>query len=99
MRWFDFLKKWFTRLHPVNKMAADEIAVMRGILMGVKHTVEVELSCDQVYELVDQYVEMVARGEDAAAKLPLVRAHLDHCIECREEYEVLLSLIENSLAS
>ena len=96
MKWFDFLKNWFSKKPSTNGKAATERTIMQGILMGVKHTEEIELVCDEVYELIDQYVDMISRGEDAAAMMPLVRAHLDHCIECREEYEALLKIIEDS---
>ena len=55
---------------------------------------EEELSCDEVYALVDQYAECVARGEDADALMPLVREHLQRCAGCQEEFEALLRMIK-----
>ena len=55
---------------------------------------EEELSCEEVYALVDQYAECVARGEDAAALMPLVQEHLQRCAGCQEEFEALLRMIK-----
>ncbi len=62
----------------------------------VEDTDEVELSCDEILEMLDQYVELEARGEDAASLLPLVKKHLDKCKDCHEEYEALVRVIEAS---
>jgi hypothetical protein len=50
---------------------------------------EAMLTCEQVFELIDQYAERAARGEDVAHLMPLVAAHLDMCPDCREHYEAL----------
>ncbi len=50
---------------------------------------EAMLTCDQVFELIDQYAERAARGEDVAHLMPLIAAHLEMCPHCREHYEAL----------
>jgi len=55
---------------------------------------EDDLSCDGVHELIDQFAECAARGDDAAALMPLVQHHLVRCPGCQEEYEALLRIIE-----
>jgi hypothetical protein len=57
-------------------------------------TQEVEYSCDEVYHLLDQYAEMVARGEDAGQLMPLINNHLDLCKDCHEEYDALILILE-----
>jgi hypothetical protein len=54
---------------------------------------DAELTCDQVFELLDQYTERAVRGEDVAHLMPLVKAHLDMCPDCRELYEALERLV------
>jgi hypothetical protein len=66
---------------------------IKGVMRGLTLTREEEYSCDEANRLIDQYAEMVARGEDPSALLPLVRRHLDFCPDCREEYEVLLRIL------
>ena len=63
------------------------------LMRMIDMTQEVEYSCDEVYELIDQYTELVANGEDAEHMMPLIKHHLDMCIDCREEYEILLNIV------
>jgi hypothetical protein len=52
-----------------------------------------EVSCDECFELLDQYVELEVQGADADRKLPGLRNHLDGCPACREEHDSLLALV------
>ena len=70
--------------------------MMGKLFQMVENTDEVELSCDEVFDLMDQYVESDVRGEDAAKLLPLVQKHLERCRDCHEEYEALARVIEAS---
>ena len=56
-----------------------------------------ELSCNDMYNRLDEFVENeIQEPEKAEAITPLVREHLDMCPECCEEYEALLSVLENT---
>ncbi|MCK4724741.1 MAG: hypothetical protein KAT29_03020, partial [Anaerolineales bacterium] len=84
----NFLKKIIRRLNVGKRTsqpqsAAHQDAAMMGKLFQmVENTDEVELSCDEVFDLMDQYVESDVRGEDAASLLPLVQKHLERCRDC-----------------
>jgi hypothetical protein len=52
-----------------------------------------EVSCDECFELLDQYVDLELAGEDADARLPGVREHLQGCPACREDHESLRALV------
>ena len=52
-----------------------------------------EVTCEQCFELLDQYVELEVAGADADAHLPGLRAHLDGCPACRDDHESLLALV------
>ena len=52
-----------------------------------------EVSCEECFELLDEYVELELAGEDAAARLPAMHAHLEGCPACREDAESLLALV------
>ena len=54
---------------------------------------EDDLNCQGVHELLDQFAECAALGDDPAALLPLVQRHLGACPGCREEYEALLRIL------
>ncbi len=52
-----------------------------------------ELSCEQCFELLDEYVEIELGGASADERIPGMLAHLDGCSACREEHESLLALL------
>ena len=52
-----------------------------------------EVTCEQCFELLDQYVDLELKGEDADARLPGLRTHLDGCPACREDHESLRALV------
>ena len=54
---------------------------------------EFEVTCEQCFELLDQYVDLEVAGDDPDAHLPGVRAHLDGCPACHEDHESLLALV------
>jgi hypothetical protein len=52
-----------------------------------------EVSCEECFRLLDEYVELELEGADADARLPGLRAHLEGCPACREDHESLLALV------
>ena len=52
-----------------------------------------ELGCDDCFELVDVYVEAELAGEDADARVPGMRTHLEGCPACAEEHDSLRDLM------
>ncbi|MCI0555899.1 MAG: hypothetical protein L0287_33570 [Anaerolineae bacterium] len=69
-------------------------AMMVKMLQSLATTEEQEISCDDVFTVLDQFVEAVRRGENPLILMPLVRQHLDMCPDCREEYETLLRMLQ-----
>jgi len=65
------------------------------MLKAVQQTEEVEYFCDDVYRLIDEYVDLVRRGEDTSRLMPLVEHHLKMCGDCREEVEALLRIMDS----
>ena len=57
---------------------------------------EPEVLCDECFERLDEYVELELRGEPADERIPGLRAHLEGCPACHEDYESLRALVENS---
>ncbi len=68
---------------------------VKALLLEAVRTHDVELSCESTYELLDEYAELAARGEDPTAVLPLVGQHFEICGECCEEYELLLKILQS----
>jgi hypothetical protein len=52
-----------------------------------------EVSCEECFELLDQYVDLELAGADADARLPGMRAHFEGCPACREDHESLRELV------
>lgn len=67
-------------------------------LQALAKTEEHEISCDDVFAVLDELVEAVKRGENPLIFMPLVRQHLDMCPDCREEYETLLRMLQPSFS-
>jgi hypothetical protein len=52
-----------------------------------------EIGCDECFEQLNQFAEMVLAGKDVAEAMPLVQDHLNRCRDCREEFEALLAAL------
>ena len=55
---------------------------------------EPELTCKACFDQLDRYVELELDGADADVMVGGMRAHLEGCPACREDYESLLALVE-----
>jgi len=86
INWFGKrFKKWY-------QPDAEMVKMLQSVAMTRDH----EISCDDVFALLDEFVEAVKRGENVLLLMPLVRQHLDMCPDCREEYEALLRMVQPS---
>jgi hypothetical protein len=52
-----------------------------------------ELTCEQCFEELDRYVELELAGEAAEARIPGMRAHLEGCPACAEDFRSLRDLV------
>lgn len=52
-----------------------------------------ELTCEQCFELLDEYVERELTGAAADHVVRGMPAHLEGCSACREEHDSLLALL------
>lgn len=84
---------WFRRRF---KIWVQPDPMMNKMLQSLAMTEEHEISCEEVFALLDQFAEAVTRGENVLLFMPLVRQHLDMCPDCREEYETLLRMLQPS---
>jgi len=88
------MKKFFDLFRKNNNEAKKPDAGMQKLMQMVSMTEEQELTCDEVFALVDQFAELVQQGQDASGLMPMVQKHLDLCPDCREEYESLLAMMK-----
>jgi hypothetical protein len=54
-----------------------------------------ELGCEECFNELDRYVELDVAGARADQAIPGMRAHLEGCPACREDYESLRALVES----
>ncbi len=88
------IKHIFQNIFKPRKQLQDEVIVK---FLNVLEKVRAEdLTCDQLFARLDEFVETEVRSGDAGKIMPLLREHLDICPECNEEYEALLSILENT---
>jgi hypothetical protein len=67
-----------------------------GVLRVLEEARSEELTCDEIYAKLDEYVEHEVETRDAARFMPFIREHLDLCPDCCEEYEALLDVVKRS---
>lgn len=80
-------------LKPHEELPNEAVLGFLRVLEGVRME---ELSCEEIYSKLDEYVECELDSKEAAHVMPLIREHLDICSECCEEYEALLDVIEKT---
>jgi hypothetical protein len=68
----------------------------RDLLARVLGPAGPEVSCEECFELLDEYVDLELAGEDADARLPGMRAHFQGCPACREDHESLRELVAST---
>lgn len=72
-------------------------ALWQKLLQILSLTRERELTCNEVQDLLDVYVDLEMAGENPQAVMPLVSQHLRICPECREEHDALLKILSNDV--
>jgi anti-sigma factor RsiW len=53
---------------------------------------DAEILCEECFERLDEYVDAELGAADPDAAVPGMRAHLDGCPACHEDYESLRAL-------
>jgi len=58
-----------------------------------------ELTCEQCFDHLDEYVELELADLDADARIPGMWAHLEGCPACGEDHASLRALVRGDRAS
>ena len=69
------------------------------LLAGALGPAGPELTCEQCFEQLDRYAELEHAGADAEAAVPGMRAHLEGCPACREDYDSLRDFLAGQAAT
>jgi hypothetical protein len=54
---------------------------------------EPEVTCELCFDELDRYVELVLADKEADERVPGMRAHLEGCPACAEDFRSLLDLV------
>jgi hypothetical protein len=84
---FDWFRQRFNKWYQPD-------AEMKEHLATLARSDSHEISCDEVFVVLDQFAEAVHRGENVLLLMPLIKQHLDICPACRDEYEALLDMLQ-----
>lgn len=57
-----------------------------------------DVGCEETWQLIDVYAELVLSGEDPELALPGITAHLSSCDPCAEDYRGLLETMRGAAA-
>ena len=66
---------------------------LKQIVQEIVTTRPDEISCQHCFEQLDHFAEITLVGKNASEAMPLVQDHLEHCRDCRQEFEALLEAL------
>lgn len=72
---------------------------LERMLRSILTTETEELDCDALVDAMDKIVELATAGEDVRSLLPDMALHLDHCPDCRDQYDTLTAFWGDSARS
>ncbi|MBL7163565.1 MAG: hypothetical protein ISS57_13270 [Anaerolineales bacterium] len=70
------------------------VETLKKMARAIANTSNDEIGCDDCFEFIDIFVESELHGKNPAEAMHLVEEHLNHCMNCREEFEALLDAIK-----
>ncbi len=65
------------------------------VMRYVMTTHEQDITCDECFEYVDRYVDMLRMGRDPDEVLLRVKHHLQNCPCCQQEFQALIVILEH----
>jgi len=70
-----------------------DLSMLKNLIRSIVTTQENEIGCEDCYEELDIFAEMVLQGKDPDTAMPLVKDHLKRCHNCHEEFNALLDAL------
>ena len=104
-KFLDSFRKYFQRrpdagenFSHVNGNASEAVDedTVTTLMRLIEQTNEDEYSCEETFDLLDEYVELIAADQDVEVLMPLVKKHVDHCPDCGPRSEILLDILQNT---
>jgi hypothetical protein len=76
-------------------MASIKPDTLKEIVRRIMRTRPDEIGCETCFDSLDRFVDMELEGKDAAQAMPLIKRHLEICGGCSDEYQALLTALED----
>ena len=89
----DIIQRIRNNLNPNSDIEDEVVLKFLQILENVRRE---DMSCDDMYAQLDEFVEREVKARDAARIMPLIQEHIDICPECCDEYQALMTVLENT---
>ena len=70
--------------------------MLQNLLKSALETEEYEITCEECFELMDQYADLILEGTDPVQLMPLVAQHLKMCNCCTDEVEAIVLMIQEA---
>lgn len=67
--------------------------VWQTLLKSALETEEYEIGCQECYDLLDEYTDLLIAGAVPCKVMHLVKQHLKHCPDCTHLSQSLISII------
>ena len=71
-------------------------SLWQALLKSAFETEEYEIDCEECFNLLDMYAELLIEGTDPAEIMPTVKQHLKQCNCCDRELEALMVMIQEA---
>jgi len=68
----------------------------RTLLESALETKEYEITCEECFNLLDLYADLLIEGTEPAEIMPNVKQHLKQCHCCEAELEALMFMIKEA---
>ena len=68
------------------------------LLQSALETEDYEIACEECFELLDCYAELLIARENPDQLMPTVKQHLNQCNCCAGELEALMIMLEEIVA-
>jgi hypothetical protein len=86
-----------TDMPPLDQVMDDQ--VVKQLMRMIELTNEEEYSCEEAFAVLDEYIDLALHHQEASRLMPLVKRHLELCVDCQDEFEVLLRALQPDPAS
>ena len=73
-------------------------ASLERLMHMLNETRNDELTCEEVFSCLDEYVDCLEAYQDVGGKKLLVEHHLNMCPDCRVQLDALIHALENATA-